>query len=273
MKKLLSLLALVLVVSPALANVVSYTAPADQAVWGLDFDAPLGSTGTILLYLEDGSTVSGSWSYTGHFPTTAEVELGDDSSTYSYWIPVPTSLKTSIWNGDNSSYAREIKFGYGQNRGLWNDVLVTSISRSPTIGYQISSSATIEVENELKDREDAQAQLSAGDPYEGSILDILFEQLDTIMAIFYSTIWWMKFLFVDNLMLTVSLYFSGSMAYAMLTSRNIFVFYKVWFRQQRALFEFIVNMSSQILSLVAQVGGLAISGASTLLGKIAAFFV
>ena len=31
------------------------------------------------------------------------------------------------------------------------------------------------------------------------------------------------------------------MAYAINTSRNIFAFYKTWFKQQRALFEFIVN--------------------------------
>ena len=105
------------------------------------------------------------------------------------------------------------------------------------------------------------------------MLDQFFEQFETLTSIFFSAAWWLKFLFVDNLMLTVSLYFSGTMAYAMLSTRNIFVFYKVWFRQQKAFFEFMVNMASGVVSIVAQIGGLAISGASSILGKLASFFI
>lgn len=273
MKRLLLFLMLCLIVVPAFAQTVSYTASDDKAVWGIDFNAPRGSSGTILLNLEDGSTVSGSWSYIGTFPTTATMNLGGATSTYSYYVPLPLPLAISVWNGDNSSYGREIKLGYGQNRGFWNDVIVTSISQSPTIGYTISSSSTLTVTNELIDRADATKRLATGDPYEGSVLDVFFEQFSTATAIFYSAMWWLKFLFVDNLMLTVSLYFSGTMAYAMLSTRNIFIFYKVWFRQQRAFFEFIVIMASTVISIVAQIGGLALSGASSILGKIASFLI
>jgi hypothetical protein len=275
MKKLfLFLVALCMVaVLPVSAYTTSYTAPEDKAIWGIDFDAPYGSTGDITLTLEDGSTLTGSWSYTGVMPIVADVELDGETSTYNYFVAIPLPLKIGIWNGDNSSYAREIKIGYGQAPGIWNDVVTASILNSPTVGYTIVSSQPVTVTNELKDRETARKQLSAGDPYEGSILDMLFEQMDTIMAIFFGSAYWIKFLFVDHLILTVSLYFAGSMAYAINTSRNIFAFYKTFFRQQKAMFEFIVNIASLTVSLVAQIGGLAISGAGSILGKIIHLFI
>jgi len=94
-----------------------------------------------------------------------------------------------------------------------------------------------------------------------------------MMAIFFGAAWWLKFLFVDHISLTVSLYLTGSMAYAMNTCRNIFIFYRVWFRQQRAMFEFIVGMASATISIAQNIGGLAIAGASSIIGKIASFFV
>ena len=274
MKKIILLLAvLCMLILPATAYTTSYTAPADKAIWGIDFDAPYGSTGDITLTLEDGSVIEGSWSYTGFAPLTAELDLEGETATHQYWISVPVPLKIAVWNGDNSTYGREIKLGYGQAAGIWNDVLTTSILNSPTVGYTIVSSQPVTVVNELKDREDARAQLSSGDPYEGSLLDLFFEEFNTLTSIFLGAAYWLKFLFVDHIALTISLYFSGSRAYAMLTSRNIFIFYKTWFRQQRAMFEFIVNMASATVSIVAQIGGLAIAGASSIIGKIASFLI
>ena len=274
MKKLILLLAvLCMLILPVTAYTTSYTAPSDKAVWGIDFDAPYGSTGDITLTLEDGSVVEGSWSYTGIMPTTADLELDGKTSAYSYFIPIPTPLRVSLWNGDNSTYGREIKLGYGQNALIWNNVLTTSIKNSPTVGYTIVSSHQVTVARELKDRDTARKQLSAGDPYEGSILDMLFEQMDTIMSIFFGAAYWIKFLFVDHITLTIALYLTGSMAYAINTSRDIFAFYKTWFRQQKAMFEFIVNIASLTVSLVAQIGGLAISGTGSILGKIIHLFI
>ena len=257
-----------MLILPATAYTASYTAPADKAIWGIDFDAPYGSTGDITLTLEDGSVVEGSWSYTGALPIVADIELEGETSTYSYFTPIPFPLKIGVWNGDNSSYSREIKLGYGQAAGIWNDVLTTSILNSPTVGYTIVSSQPVTVVNELKDREDARAQLSSGDPFEGSVLDLLWDQSSTMMSIFLGAAYWLKFLFVDHITLTISLYFSGSMAYAMNTSRDIFKFYKTWFNQQKAMFEFIVNMASSAVSIAAQIAGIGIAGASNILGKI-----
>lgn len=271
MKKQILLLAILcmLIIVPASAYTTSYTAPADQAVWGIDFDAPYGSTGDITLNLEDGSTVSGSWSYTGVLPIVADMALEDQTSTYYYMTPLPAPLKIGVWNGDNQTDIRVIKLGYGQTKA-WNNVLWFPINRSPTIGYTIVSSQPITVVNELRDRDEIRGQLT---PFTGdSILDILWEQANTLFSIFLGAAYWLKFLFVDHIILTVSLYFSGSMAYAILTSKNIFIFYKTFFRQQKAMFEFIVYMAEAAISIAAQLGGLAIAGVTSLLGKLAAFF-
>jgi len=146
MKKTFLLLAvLCMLILPATAYTASYTAPADKAIWGIDFDAPYGSTGDITLTLEDGSEVEGSWSYTGFAPLTATVDLEGETATHEYWIGIPVPLKIAVWNGDNSTYGREIKLGYGQAAGIWNDVLTTSILNSPTVGYTIVSSQPVTV--------------------------------------------------------------------------------------------------------------------------------
>ena len=271
MKKQILLLAILcmLVIIPASAYTTTYTAPADQAVWGIDFDAPYGSTGDITFNLEDGSTVSGSWSYVGALPIVADMELEGETSTYYYMIPIPTSLKIGVWNGDNQTDIRVINLGYGQTKA-WNDVLWVPINRSPTVSYTIVSSQQISVVNELRDRSDVYGQLARFTG--GSIIDLLWEQATTLFSIFLGAAHWLKFLFVDHIALTISLYFSGTMAYAMLSSRNIFIFYKTWFRQQRAMFEFIVTMAESTVSIASQIGGIAVAAASNVLGKIAAFF-
>ena len=271
MKNTILLLAvLCMLILPATAYTTTYTAPADKAIWGIDFDAPYGSTGDITLTLEDGSVVEGSWSYTGALPIVADMELEGQTSTYYYMIPLPSPLKIGVWNGDNQTDIRVINLGYGQTK-TWNNVLWVPINRSPTVEYTIVSSQPVTVVNELRDRASVYGQLASFTG--GSILDLLWEQANTLMAIFFGAAYWLKFLFVDHIALTISLYFSGSMAYAMLTSRNIFIFYKVWFRQQRAMFEFIVNMASATVAIASQIGGLAVAGVSSIIGKIISFLI
>lgn len=259
-------LLLVLLVCPVLGQSVTYYAPADKAVWQVDIDMPAGTSGTITLTLLDGSTVGGTFAYSAGYPQTMSTTLGSDSSSYTYYIPIPGEMSMSVWNGDNSSLYRDIKMGYGQNRGIWNDVLISQISRSPTVSYVINADQEITVTNNIIDRITAEKQLAVSE--DDSLISQLQEPFSTSIGIFSSAMFWIKFLFYDNLILTVCLYLTGSMAYAANTSRDIFQFYKTWFGQQTAMFRFIVQIVSLAVSIVAQIGGLAIAGASSILSKL-----
>jgi len=251
-------LALLLCLAPVQAQTVEYTATADKAVWGVDITAPPGSSGNIKLYLEDGSQVDALWTYSGLMPTTMSVQIGGETSDYDYYLPFPTSIQMSIWNGDNSSFDREVKFGYGQARGIWNNVIVDSISRSPTIGYRITSSDTITVSNEIVDRSKAQAQLS--DDGGDSIIAKILEEAYIVYAIASWVFFGMKFLFVDNITLIVVAYFLASMAYFMNTSRDIFAAFMRFFRAQERLVRFIVELAASAISIVGQIAAAVASG-------------
>jgi hypothetical protein len=240
-------LIIALCIFPCMAATYSGTAPSGQAIWALDITAQYGSTGTILLNLENGNTVSGSWVYSGILPPTLTTSLGGDSSSYAYVTPLPVHL--NIWNGDNVTYARELKMGYGQFAGGWNDVLTTSIAASPVLSYTITSDKAVTVSPEYTDYSTAVTNLNyKPEDWIGKIK----EYLPLIWLVFESLLYWLKFLFVDNLVLTVSLYMAGTMAYAANTSKDIFKVFSTWFRQQRALFEFMAQGFAVTFQIVVQ---------------------
>ena len=86
--------------------------------------------------------------------------------------------------------------------------------------------------------------------------------------VFESLIYWLNLLFVENLILTASLYMAGSMAYAANTSRDIFTFYKTWFRQQKALFEFMAQGFATAFQIVTQTVQVITSVVGALASKI-----
>ena len=140
-------IALMCIVPFASAQIYSGTAPQGQAIWALDISAPWGTSGGYILRLENGDTVTGTWDYGGLFPPRYEVTLEGDSSTYTYIAPLP--VKMQIWNGDNITYARELKLGYGQYKGGWNDVITTSIAGSPVMSYTVTTVGDVDVSPEF----------------------------------------------------------------------------------------------------------------------------
>jgi hypothetical protein len=247
---LLVLLFAALICIPASAQTVSYTAASGEAVWAINIDAPPGSMGTFVLTQSNGDITYGTWSYTiGLTGFTAHTQIGSDSDTFG--SVVPANLKMQIWNGDNVTYARQLKMGAGQIAGVWNTVIQTTIEGSPVVSYSVTGDQTIKVTNEVIAYEEADKKLNAGVPTDA--FNQLFGYLILLWGVFDSLWYWLDLLFIQNLTLTVSLYVAGTMAYALNTSRNIFVFYKTWFKQQRALFEFMAGGFSTVISIVAQV--------------------
>ena len=203
MKHFLLILLAVLLIIPASAQTVTYTAPSQQAVWSIDIDSPPGTTGDITLNLADGSTVTGSWSYNfGLTGMTANTQIGSDSG--SFGTIIPTNLKIRVWNGDNVTYARQIKMGAGQVVPIWNTVVQTTIQGLPITGYTINADQQISVDNELIAYSEAVSKLNAGVPTDA--IAQLFEYMSLLWIVFDSLWYWLSFLFIENLTLTVSLY-------------------------------------------------------------------
>lgn len=256
-------IALMCIVPFASAQTYSGTAPQGQAIWALDISAPWGTSGGCILKLENGDTVTGTWDYGGLFPPKYEVTLDGDSSSYTYLAPLPVHMQ--IWNGDNVTYARELKLGYRQYKGGWNDVITTSIAGSPVMSYTVTTVGEVDVSPEFISYSTAVQNLNYSPD---DLIAKMREYLPMIWGVFESLIYWLNLLFVENLTLTVSLYMAGTMAYAVNTSKNIFIFYKTWFRQQRALFEFMANSFLTVIQIVTSVGTFLASAIGAIASKI-----
>jgi hypothetical protein len=175
-------------------------------------------------------------------------------------------LQMQIWNGDNVTYERQLKLGSGQIKKGWNKVIQTTIEGSPITRYTVISAQTVEIDHELIPYSTAVKNLNAEKPID------IFSQLQTYLpllwSIFTSLMYWLKFLFIDHLVLTVTLYITGSMAYAINTSKDIFRFYKTWFKQQAQLFDFISRAFATTVSIVTQVLGVLGAVLTSVLSKI-----
>lgn len=96
-----------------------------------------------------------------------------------------------------------------------------------------------------------------------NVLDVINEWVQfaislgsTLIGFLVGSFYWIKFIFVDNLLLTIALYFSVSMAVAATRSRDIFQFYRRFLGDQRKLFEFILYLWQALINLIATFRGI-----------------
>lgn len=256
-----------MIVSPISAQDVTYTAPANYCVWAINFDIPDGSSGTIVMNQANGDVVTASWSRGGLPLNALDSQIGADSETFNLYPVIPAY--GSIWNGENTTTSRQLKMGTGLAPLGWSRVIQTTIDPAVITSYHLTSDADISISQELKDTRSAVLALNPANEY--NLVTLLTAYIPLVVGVFLSLIYWLKFLFVDHLILTVSLYLTGTMAYAINTSRNIFKFYGTWFKQQVAMFKFIAesfDVTFRILTQVAAIVGQAAGLAATIIAAI-----
>lgn len=263
---LTSLIVIAAIIPAASAYGYDYTAPSGYCVWAINFNIPDDSTGTITMTQANGQIVTATWDRTGLPMSSISSSIGSETGYFAMYPVIPAY--GSIWNGENTTYARQLKMGTGLIQGGWSRVIQTTIDPAVITNYRISSTKPITASQDLMETTSAVKALSATD--EGTDLVALLKALIPMaVMVFMSLLWWLKFLFIDNLILVVALYLTGSMAYSILTSRSIFKFYERWFKQLKALFEFIsngFNTSLQIITQIAAIVTTPIGAATTLIG-------
>lgn len=87
-------------------------------------------------------------------------------------------------------------------------------------------------------------------------LDFAFNLGGTLVGFLLGVLFFLKFLFVDNLLLIIALYISVSMAYAATTSKNIFQFYRNFFKMQRSLITFMIEIWNYLVQIISAFRGI-----------------
>lgn len=247
-----------MIASPVCAQLENFTAPDGKAIWAVSMRSPPESTGTIIVVLSNGDQHTGTFSYTGDLLTKqANIALDGDTSSTTYTLTGSVMpLYLLLWNADNqTSGVRKLKLGYGQVEGVWNDYAEADIEKLTIQKVFFNSDQIVDVDYELIDSSEALAILTS--EREQSIIDFALEILPALLGFVISLLVWIKFLFVDNLLLVVALWIAVTMAYSAISSRgNIFVFYKKFFRYQRTLLDFIVQLWNYLIQIISSFRGI-----------------
>lgn len=234
----------------------------DQAITLVHFKCPQDHQIDFTIYYGIGSTVSGSvsnvnnWSWIPPTTTTSTISFDGVNKSYSYFDTNPS------WDYYLSGYARDNEANttglivYNAGYGSFDNDLavykaVPNIASNLIYRVDLSSDTVFDVDISYGTKSDVAASVSK------TPLDVAGEWLSFAMAVsasvmgfILSVIWILKFFFIDHLLLVIALWLGVSMAYSAISTRDIFQFYKKFFRFQRALLDFIVGLWDLLVRVV-----------------------
>lgn len=261
------------VISQTNVNSFTYTADPDEKIVDTVFYVPLNTLVNFTLYYGTGSTVSGSIEYVPYLivgKSTSTLMLGSDTKTVNF-IDAQVSGYSALSQVRISGYARnesgsaitDVGFAvYDKGYGIYSDMLVYyPVSNLPSnLIYRIdivsTQGITVVVETGKTDVFGSHVSATLPENLVGKVtgqITSLWGYVGLIWGVFYSLFYWLKFIFIDNLVLTTCLYISGTMGYCAMTSRNVFEFYKKFFRLQRSIFEFAAGAFNVLVQMITAV--------------------
>lgn len=248
----------------------------DKAITLIHFKAPMDHTVSFTIYYGAGNSVSGSastaWNTTllPLHTTTSTITFDGVTKEYSYLDTNPEfDYFLSGYAKDNNANTTGIivyNAGYG---GFDNDLAV--FKEVPNIAgnliYRVDMSSDIEFDADISYGTASEVAKSVSK----TILDVGWEWINLAIAMagfvlaflvgdpWFSggVFWWLKFFFIDNLMLVVILYFAVTMAYSAMTSRgDIFKFYRTFIRYQKSMYQFIISLWETFINILATFRGI-----------------
>ena len=236
----------------------------------IHFKVPSGSYVNFTLFYGTGSVVSGSAenhivSITPYLvtPTTqAHIDLNGINSDYTYWDTNPW------WDYNLAGYARDDNtnttgfIAYHAGYGTYDDTLAVFMpvnNIGSNLIYAVTLTGTEPFDCDISHAEYASvSQGVSKTAWEaaGDWLQFGLEILSFIYGMIQSMFYWLKFFFVDHLVMTIALYLTLTMAFAARAARgNIAKFLRAWFKDQVALVKFILEMWRFLMETIGTVRG------------------
>lgn len=254
--------------SEGITNLV-YTINSTRAISNVHFRAPKGTVLNYTIGYGAGQTMDGYLSYLpggvdvfGFGEGITTINIGSDTDSRSF---VDTGL---LRKWEIVGYAREehdnatvISTGYAiydLSLGLGNVGLESNFIAYQPVDYvqpidsiTFTSNQPVWVLIETADREEIQSGISTtGFDVVNSWLKFALFITGSVFAFASGVFWLIKFLFIDNLLLIIALWISVSMAYSATSSRDVFQFYRKFFKFQKALLDLITSLWEVLVRVI-----------------------
>jgi len=239
----------------------------DKAITLIHFKVPQDHTVNFTLWYGAANTASG-WATNvwnlSLLPlqiTTSTIVFNGEEKSYSYLDVNPEYdyyLSGYAKATDNETGIIVYNAGYGS---FDNDLAifkpVSNIAGNLIYRVDLNSDALFDVDISYGTTADVAASVSK------NIFDIAWDWMNLaielgsfVLGLVISLFYWIKFFFWDNLGMTVSLYISISMAYSANTAKDIFKFFGKFFRDQIALFNFILSLWRILVEILSSFRGI-----------------
>lgn len=241
--------------------------PDGKALHKISVDIPTGTTVDFTLTYGNGDTVSGWMKYidNGFYQQTSEVSIGGDTSTFDY---VGVSQVGRI---DVVGYARNYTNDTAYTTGflVYDTVFgltqfnamafyeVPDVSSNVIYKFELTSDQPVSVTYYSDDLATV-AEYANKSPIE--LINEWVAFAVSIGAFVYGVVLalftWLKFFFVDNLVMTVALYLALTMAYSFGNAKNMQTGLKNFFNFQRKFFEFILSLWNYLVQIISSFRGI-----------------
>lgn len=235
-----------------------------KAIFEVDFSTESGSYTNFTIYYGNGETVTGSVqnNLISLIPptTTAWITLNGVTSSYTYWDATPTyDFNIAGYAMDDTNQTGIIVYHAGY--GTYDDDLavffpVTGAASKPIYRIVLSTPSHFSGNVKYADVQTVTKTIDKG--WVESFVDTVTEygsliaQYGTLLwGIFLAVIYWLKFLFVDHLMLTVTMYVMGSLWYCIAYSASIMKGLRKWLGMQEKFLRFIIEMFNTAITMIS----------------------
>ena len=239
----------------------------DQRISLVEFHIQKNSRIDFTIYYGTDSTVSGYFEgypsedplRPGFFYTNETYSLGSDTKSYTFWDSEYEDIALSGYAKSNEETPQTGFIAYSREYGsLDNDLAVfypvSNISRN-TI-YRITATSSKPFDITITDGTPSEVAGNA----DKSILDIAWEWINFGIALsgqvfeaVKGILGFIKFFFIDNLVLIIALWIVVPMAYCAMKCRgDVFRFYKQFFGLQKKMVEFIIWIWNSLISIISQ---------------------
>jgi hypothetical protein len=243
---------------------ISFT-PNGTAVYGINLVQKYGARTDFILYYGEGQSVSGytEYKYSSIGWSQRVLSINGETVSESFLDVIPSNDEEIISYATNmSDNDQVISSGFLiHHRAVFNPLEsyfeVTDFDNNLITGVDITSTDALDVVvltapyDIVRKNADATSVGFLG--VAGDWMNFAWQTATFMLGFFISVFAWIKFLFVDNLLLIVGLWIGVTMAYSALTSANIFVFYKRFFGYQRALLTFMMEMWNYLIMMAVAV--------------------